>query len=115
MTLSEIEEFAKANGTKISTTFFDTDNDRAKNHGIGTMWLNEIIVKPKQRHKGIGTKIIKMLQEYAKAEKLNIRLLACNCYGTDLENLYRFYYNLGFRYDRSERRTESSLYMIWEY
>lgn len=115
MTIDEIEKFAKENKARISTTLFDTDNDRKSNHGMGTLWINEIVVQSRHRHKGIGTKIIRLLQEYAKTEKLNIRLLACNCYGTDLEILYRFYYNLGFRYDRSGKKDESSMYMIWEY
>ena len=114
MTLDEIKKFAKENNAKIKTTIFDGETYRKENNGFGTLWLNEIVVKTKHRQKGIGSKVIKLLQEFAKAEKLNIRLLACNCYGTNLENLYRFYYNLGFRYDRREKRDESSLYMIWE-
>lgn len=114
MTLEEIKRFAKENGVKISVTLFDDETYRKENANWGTLWLNEIIVKPKFRQKGIGTKVIRLLQDFAKAKNLNIRLLACNCYGTNLENLYRFYYNLGFRYDKSEKRDESSFYMIWE-
>lgn len=101
VSLENIYNYASSHETKLSLTVFDD-----------CVWINRIIVK--QTGKGIGGTLIRMLQEYCQKRKLNIKLLACNCYGTPLNVLKEIYRHLGF-HSFKEKNSSSEDYMIWEY
>lgn len=101
VSLESVYEFAKLHETELSLTVF---ND--------CVWINRIIVK--YRGKGVGSAIIRMLQEYCQKRNLNIKLLACNCYGTDLNILKDIYRHFGFR-SYKEENSKCEDYMIWEH
>lgn len=64
------------------------------NHEI---YISKIIVTEGYRCKGIGTKYILEIIEYAKKYNKKLSLIPSSAYGSNLRRLKKFYKRLGFR------------------
>lgn len=60
-----------------------------------SLYVDDIVVKPLEQGKGIGTRVMKKLIEFAQQEGINIILQAIPTPGQK-ERLQKFYKNLGF-------------------
>lgn len=71
--------------------------------------LAMIFVKSSFRNKGIATSVMNELIEFANTEKINIRLLPSNIFGSDLLKLIEFYQRFGFKF------LDNSTHMQYDY
>jgi N-acetylglutamate synthase-like GNAT family acetyltransferase len=98
---------AKQNGTIVGTAGID----KSWYNDDGEYWILSVFVKPENHKKGIGTKLIKKVEEYAKeinAKKLIVPATITGC---------EFYRKNGYKYvnDRKELNKENMYMMekIW--
>lgn len=66
--------------------------------------LGRISVPPNQRGKGIGSKVMRDLTEWADANGYMITLVASDVYGSDLDRLIKFYERFGFEIEPSSNK-----------
>lgn len=75
----------------------------------GNMIISQIVIPKEDRSKGIGSKVMKALTDFADKNKINISLTPDKSFGGSIERLKRFYRRFGFKPNKDYRYSESMM------
>jgi len=90
---SYINKFLKEKYKDVIAKLFIFENEKS-------LELNIIIIKKEFQNKGYGKKILNDLIEYSNKENKIIHLTPTNEFGSNVENLKKFYKSFGFVFNK---------------
>jgi GNAT superfamily N-acetyltransferase len=67
------------------------------------IFLASIVVKKSKRNTGIGTQVMNLIIEFSNLKDIPIALNPSNLYGSDTEELIKFYRRFGFKLNVGKR------------